>query len=76
MAKVNLLTNAATAWRDFTTTGTIYGNQFSGPAATKDGKLTGGAAGGFYGPGAAEVGGAYQMLGSGERAVGGFVGKK
>ena len=76
MAKIDLLTNAATPWRDFTTASTIGGNQFGGTAATKDGKLTGTNEGGFYGPGAAEIGGVYRLTGSGEQAVGAFVGKK
>jgi hypothetical protein len=76
MAKFDVLSTVTTAWRDFTTTGTISGNTFSGTAATKDGRLSGTHQGGFFGPAAAEIGGTFRMTGSGEQAVGAFVGKK
>jgi hypothetical protein len=76
MGALNVLTKTVVPWRDFTTTGTISGNAFSGPAATKDGKLTGGHAGGFFGPAANEIGGVWTLTGAGETATGAFVGKK
>ncbi len=75
-AKFNVLTTSTTPWRDFTTTGTISGNTFSGNAATKDGRLSGTHQGGFFGPAADEIGGVYRLTGGGEQATGSFVGKK
>jgi hypothetical protein len=71
-----VLTTSTTPWRNFTTTGAISGNTFSGSAATKDGNLSGAHQGGFFGPAANEIGGVYRMTGGGEQAAGSFVGKK
>jgi hypothetical protein len=81
MRQEDLLTSGVSNWRDFTAIGNISAGSslFSGTATTNDSALTGGFAGGFYGPvvGAPrEVGGTWSLSGSGESAVGSFVGKQ
>lgn len=75
-AKINVLTDVVSPWRNFTITTTINGNVFDGTAQTDDGVLSGTAAGGFFGPGAEEAGGVWRMIGGGEEAVGAFGGKQ
>lgn len=65
-----------TSWRDFSmdaniNTGT---DNFSGTTNTNDGLLSGKAEGAFFGPGAAEVAGAWTLAGDGEIAIGSFGG--
>ena len=76
MGALDVLTQSISPWRDFTTTGNINGNTFSGTANTNDGVLSGTSSGAFFGPGAAEIGGVWRMIGGGEQAVGAFVGSK
>lgn len=78
----NMMQTAAdgttSAWRDFSMTASINlgSDNFTGTTATNDGLLSGLAEGAFYGPGAAEVAGAWTLAGAGETAVGGFGGGK
>lgn len=71
-------TNASgtTAWRDISMTALITGNTFAGLARSGDSSLTGTASGAFFGPGAAEIGGAWAVNGTTEHAVGNFLGKR
>lgn len=77
----------AEPWRDFTLSGSITtetslydgitgARNFSGITNTNDGLLSGNAEGAFFGPGAAEVGGAWTLAGDGETAIGSFGGGK
>lgn len=75
-AKIDVLTDIVSPWRNFTISTTINGNTFDGTAQTDDGVLSGTAAGGFFGPGAEEAGGVWRMIGSGEEAIGAFGGKQ
>lgn len=67
---------AVTPWRDFSMSASINAgtDNFSGTTATNDGLLSGQAEGAFFGPGAAEVAGAWTLSGDGEIALGSFGG--
>jgi hypothetical protein len=75
MLKTNNWTEEETDWRDFTTSGTIAGNIFSGSAITDDGLLSGSHSGGFFGPEVEEIGLGWVLSNEGESAVGAFIGK-
>ena len=83
MGRENLQTGDVSAWRDFTTTGSITAgtNRFAGTAASNDAALSGTFNGAFFGPvnggTPPEIGGGWALSGpGGETAVGGFVGKR
>lgn len=78
MVKENSVTGGLSAWRDFNATASITTGTslFTGTTETVDTFLTGEIAGGFFGPIADEVGGAWSLSGAGETATGGFVGKR
>jgi hypothetical protein len=83
MAREDLQSGAVSAWRDFTTTGSIASgtNTFAGTAASNDTALTGTFNGAFFGPVSngtpPEIGGGWKLSGAGgETAVGAFVGKR
>ncbi len=77
MGKENVQTGAVSAWRNFTSTGSIStGSLFSGTAASDDAVLSGTLSGSFFGPSAVEIGGTWSLSGTGENAVGAFVGKQ
>ena len=83
MAREDLVTGDISAWRNFTTAGTISAgsNLFSGTAASTDSALSGTFNGAFFGPVSSgsppEIGGAWRLSGpGGELAVGGYVGKR
>lgn len=65
-------------WRDFSMTASINAStdSFTGTTSTNDGLLSGDAEGAFFGPGAAEVAGAWTLSGDGEFALGSFGGGK
>jgi hypothetical protein len=83
MGREDLQTGDVSAWRDFTTTGTINSSTglFSGTATTNDSALSGTFNGAFFGPvsngSPPEIGGGWSLSGPGnESAVGAFVGKR
>jgi hypothetical protein len=83
MGREDLQLGTVSAWRDFTTSGTINSTTglFSGTAVTNDSALTGTFNGAFFGPvsngSPPEIGGGWSLSGPGnESAVGAFVGKR
>lgn len=76
MIRENTVTGDLSAWRDFSATASIPSVNnplFIGTTTTPDSLLSGQFNGGFFGPGAAEIGGWWNLRGAGETAVGGFV---
>lgn len=82
MSKQSLQSSGVSGWRDLNFDATITSGTslFSGSAASADSAVTGTFTGGFFGPVSSgsppEIGGGWRVSGSGETAVGGFVGKR
>lgn len=75
MTKSDLAANT-TPWHDLTLNANISGNAFAGTLQAKDISLGGTAAGGFFGPGAPEIGGSWAVENTDIHAVGVFLGKR
>ncbi len=64
------------AWHDATVNASISGTTFAGTIQAKDADLRGPVNGGFFGPGAPEIGGSWAMENADIHAMGVFVGKR
>jgi hypothetical protein len=72
----DVVTNAIRPYDQITASGTISGNRFSGNLAAPVRGASGTWQGGFFGPGAAELGASYRLTGGAQHVTGVIVGKK
>lgn len=75
MTKIYAITQETTPWHDLSMTAQIVGNTFEGTLNAKDVELGGTVSGGFFGPGAEEVGGSWAVDNADEHAIGEFIGR-